>query len=93
MDLEQFQVFFFFFFFFFCSLLEKSGVKIFIVKFFYELKLYLLICSQRPSARGSVLGPNQLSCSLCCLPLEALSALDSPIGGSQGNERRLNSCS
>lgn len=68
--------------------LGKLGVKIFIVKFFYQLKLYLLICSQRPSARGSVLGLNQLSCSLCCLPLEALSALDGPIGGSQGNTRR-----
>lgn len=68
--------------------LGKLGVKIFIVKFFYQLKLYLLICSQRPSARGSVLGLNQLSCSLSCLPLEALSALDSPIGGSQGNSRQ-----
>lgn len=64
-------------------------MKIFIVNFFfYELKLYLLICSQRPSARGSVLGLNQLSWSLCCLPLEVLSAPDSPIGGSQGNERQ-----
>lgn len=37
------------------SLLRESGVKIFIVNFFYELKLYLLVSSQCPSARGSVL--------------------------------------
>lgn len=65
-------------------------MKIFILNFFFfnELKLYLLICGRRPSARGSVLGLNQLSCSLCCLPLEAPSALDSPVSGSQGNTRR-----
>lgn len=65
-------------------------MKIFILDFlfFNELKLYLLICGRRPSARGSVLGLNQPLCSLCCLPLEAPSAPDSPVSGSQGNTRR-----
>lgn len=80
-DLEQFQVFLFF--------LRKVRCENLYTRFFFnELKLYLLIGGRRPSARGSVLGLNQLSCSLCCLPLEAPSALDSPISGSQGNTRR-----
>lgn len=88
-DLERFQ--------FFSSSIRKvrcenlysqSFFFFFSFFFFYELKLYLLIRGQRPSARGSVLGLNQLSCSLCCLPLETPSALQPPISGSQGNTRR-----
>lgn len=61
---------------------------------FFELKLYLLIRGQRPSARGSVLGLNQLSCSLCCLPLETPSALDSPQSAvARETQDELNSCS
>lgn len=60
----------------------KKGMEIFVVQYFCELKLYLLICSKRSLIWGLIPEYNQLLFSQCCLSFKAFTALhDATRGG------------